>query len=357
MKNHTDVLIFHTTICAGASQISLDGRRKLEICVAPSHKRFGMEMKMNFWKMMYVRWGREDISAWKSMKKAVYIIFPLLVYFLIHDAAQILSWAALNQFLLASREETVNFLNANGYTVQGIINGLAILCGVAAIWQAVKNEISWAECKDVDKDKDQEKCPSRDKILEKAAKSGSCMTQKATAYMVLGAFSFCSALGLNVLFHLLGITERSKSFTETASAQFGVAFIVGLFLYGVLSPLAEEAVFRGLIFNRMKRCFHYPVALIVSSLLFGCYHGNMVQAVYGTILGIIITFVYERYESFVAPVLFHGVANVCIFTISYYNGFSSMNGWKGWIAAIVSFVGAGICFWRIKSFDLKEHIS
>ena len=97
---------------------------------------------MNFWKMMYVRWGREDISAWKSMKKAVYIIFPLLVYFLIHDAAQILSWAALNQFLLASREETVNFLNANGYTVQGIINGLAILCGVAAIWQAVKNEIS-----------------------------------------------------------------------------------------------------------------------------------------------------------------------------------------------------------------------
>ena len=156
MKNHTDVLIFHTTICAGASQISLDGRRKLEICVAPSHKRFGMEMKMNFWKMMYVRWGREDISAWKSMKKAVYIIFPLLVYFLIHDAAQILSWAALNQFLLASREETVNFLNANGYTVQGIINGLAILCGVAAIWQAVKNEISWAECKDVDKDKDQE---------------------------------------------------------------------------------------------------------------------------------------------------------------------------------------------------------
>ena len=76
---------------------------------------------------MYVRWGREDISAWKSMKKAVYIIFPLLVYFLIHDAAQVLSWAALNQFLLASREETVNFLNANGYTVQGNINGLAIL--------------------------------------------------------------------------------------------------------------------------------------------------------------------------------------------------------------------------------------
>ncbi len=46
MKNHTDVLIFHTAICAGASQISPDGRRKLEICVAPSRKRSGMEIKM-----------------------------------------------------------------------------------------------------------------------------------------------------------------------------------------------------------------------------------------------------------------------------------------------------------------------
>ena len=46
MKNHTDVLIFHTAICVGASQISPDGRRKLEICVAPSRKRSGMEKFM-----------------------------------------------------------------------------------------------------------------------------------------------------------------------------------------------------------------------------------------------------------------------------------------------------------------------
>lgn len=291
---------------------------------------------MNFWKLMYVRWSREELFTWKSIKKAVYMIFPLLIYFLVHDAAQILLWAALNQFLQASGEEVVNFLNANGYTVQGIINGLAILCGVAAIWQAVKNEIGWAEYKTMDDDKKKSK-----------VKGG--MEPKVTAYMVLGAFAFCSALGLNVLFHLLGITETSRNFTETASAQFGVAFIAGLLLYGVLSPLAEEAVFRGLIFNRMKRCFQYPIALIVSSLLFGCYHGNIVQAVYGTILGIFMAYIYESYESFVAPVFFHGVANVSIFTIIYYNGLSRINGWQGWMIVVISLAGAGGCFWRIKS--------
>ena len=46
VKNHTDVLIFHTAICAGASQISSDGRREFEIRVAPSHECSGIRIRM-----------------------------------------------------------------------------------------------------------------------------------------------------------------------------------------------------------------------------------------------------------------------------------------------------------------------
>ncbi len=56
MKNHTGVLIFRTAICAGASQISLDGRHKLEICVASSHKRSGMEIFMTFSGLEWYWW-------------------------------------------------------------------------------------------------------------------------------------------------------------------------------------------------------------------------------------------------------------------------------------------------------------
>ena len=44
VKNQPDSWFYHMAICAGASQISPDGRRKFEICVAPSHKRSGMEI-------------------------------------------------------------------------------------------------------------------------------------------------------------------------------------------------------------------------------------------------------------------------------------------------------------------------
>ena len=46
MKNHTDMLIFHTAICVGASQIATDGRRELDVLVATPSLRSGMEDDM-----------------------------------------------------------------------------------------------------------------------------------------------------------------------------------------------------------------------------------------------------------------------------------------------------------------------
>ncbi len=278
---------------------------------------------MNYWKMIYTRWSREELASWGSLKKTAYMILPLLVYFLVHDAAEVLLWAGLNQFVLVGKQETVDFLGNNSYTVRGIINGLAIFLGVAVIWRAVKNEID---------DKKQQKK----------------MEKSLISYVVLAALALFSALGLNMLFYFLGITESSQAFENTANAQFGVSFFVGLVLYGVLSPFAEEAVFRGLIYNRMKRCFNFPIALLISSLLFGCYHGNIVQAVYGTLLGLLIAYAYEKYHSFAAPVLFHAVANISIFTMTYQGRLSTMDKKVSIVIAVIALVGAGICLWKIK---------
>ena len=46
VKNHTDMLIFHTAICAGASQIATDGRREPDVLVATPSLRSGMEISV-----------------------------------------------------------------------------------------------------------------------------------------------------------------------------------------------------------------------------------------------------------------------------------------------------------------------
>ncbi len=42
----------------------------------------------------------------------------------------------------------------------------------------------------------------------------------------------------------------------------------------------------------------------------------MVQALYGTLMGLIIVWTYERYGGFLYPVLFHAAANVVVYILS-----------------------------------------
>ncbi len=138
------------------------------------------------------------------------------------------------------------------------------------------------------------------------------------SYPVMGILAVSSALGVNILFAFLKIAAMSAGYYETEQMQYQIAFPAGLVLYGVISPLAEELLFRGLIYNRMKRYFSLLTSGIASAALFGVYHGNLVQAVYGMLMGMLLTYAYEMTGNFAIPVMMHGLANVCVFTAAYY---------------------------------------
>lgn len=272
---------------------------------------------MNFWKTYIFRWDRDIIHKWPSLKKTGYIFLPLLFYFVIHDVAEIILWACLDFVMQHVSEGIKSLFTTNTDTVRGIINGSAILIGTALIWPAIRNEI---QGNDTD-------------VMTK--KTEAPIAQKLTVYGVVLAFAFCMALGLNILFYQLGITGKSQSFEVVKELQYGVRFVFGLILYGVVSPFAEEAVFRGLLYNRLKRCFSVGIAVVFSSLLFGFYHGNPVQALYGTILGIVIAYLYELTGRFEVPFLFHAMANVSVYVMTYHGSLSGISPVTAWILAVV----------------------
>lgn len=248
--------------------------------------------------MISCRYGEEELKKWSPLKKASYLLLPFFVYLVVYDVAEVILWALFEYFLGSAGEETVAFAGRYGATIRGMISGAAILLGVAAVGTAVKNEI---------------------------AVPGGVKGNAPAAYAFLAAFAFCISISVNIFFYQTGFTESSGAYKNVHEAQYGVEFLIGLVLYGVISPVAEEAVFRGLIYNRMKRCFGRLAALIFSSLLFGAYHGNVVQAVYGMLLGMLIAYSYEWYGSFAAPVLFHAVANISVYTMTYRNSLNQMD--------------------------------
>lgn len=293
---------------------------------------------MSFWKTISYRWDKAELEKWPSLKKTAYLLLPLLIYFAVHDIAEFSLWMLLKVFIAGGNEEIISFLNRNAQTVQGILYGIAVLIGVAAIWPAVKGEI-WGGVKPQKKD------DNTGKWLE---------IERFSSYWGLAMIAFCLAMSLNIFFTQTGFTGSSETYDRIYQMQYGVQFWAGIILYGVISPLAEEAVFRGLLYNRMKRCFHYGIALVVSSLLFGFYHGNLVQAVYGSILGILIAYFYDQYESFAAPVLFHGIANISVYTMTWQNEFAHMDRMIALIAGAVFFIVAVLIFIYIKKKFLSQ---
>lgn len=79
---------------------------------------------------------------------------------------------------------------------------------------------------------------------------------------------------------------------------------------GLLAPAAEELIFRGLVFRRMKDFMNPWAAIILSALLFGIYHGNMIQFLYASLMGILLAVIYHRTGTLWTSILAHVVANL-----------------------------------------------
>lgn len=124
------------------------------------------------------------------------------------------------------------------------------------------------------------------------------------------------SVGLNILMSLTGFLQISETYQNVADRQYGVSFGAGIILYGLVSPITEEIVFRGLVFNRMRRFYPTAAAILISGMLFGVYHGNPVQGIYGACLGILIAYIYEKMHNFIIPCLFHAAANLVVYSLT-----------------------------------------
>ena len=77
----------------------------------------------------------------------------------------------------------------------------------------------------------------------------------------------------------------------------------------VITPIVEEIFFRGIGYRLIRKRCPVPVAVILSSLLFGLAHGNLLSFVYTTVLGAILAVCFEAHGSIFVPILIHASFN------------------------------------------------
>lgn len=143
-------------------------------------------------------------------------------------------------------------------------------------------------------------------------------------YTLVIVFAGGLSLALNNLILIGNLSALSATYETTATSMYSAPFAVQLVCLAVLSPVAEELVFRGLMFRRMREDTGAKMAMIYTAAVFGVFHGNFVQMVYGFLMGLMLAWLCEKYGSVLAPIVAHVTANLIALFATKYQLFDRM---------------------------------
>ncbi len=147
----------------------------------------------------------------------------------------------------------------------------------------------------------------REIAVTKAGSSRAWITKRKDSAMLMGLL-VPGTLSLSACLNLLlaGFSGGGTALMRTAAVPLGAA------VYGILTPLIEEMLYRGIVWHRLRRGFSPLQAALLSSLLFGLAHGNLPQGLYAFVMGLIFALSYELTRRFEIPYLLHSTCNLAV---------------------------------------------
>lgn len=78
-----------------------------------------------------------------------------------------------------------------------------------------------------------------------------------------------------------------------------------ILLMGIVVPVYEEVLFRGLVFSEFAKMAPVKTALVAQALIFGVWHGTLIQGIYAFLLGIVLGRLYLKHRSVWASAAVH----------------------------------------------------
>lgn len=130
-----------------------------------------------------------------------------------------------------------------------------------------------------------------------------------TLFVILG---YCVQLFVDAVLLLL-----SNVFPKTFAEYFSLADSLAgqgvsvLMIISVIfiAPIAEELIFRGLTFRYAIKIMPAWLAVSFQAVIFGIYHGNIVQGIYAFLIGLLFGLLVYKTDSLIPSVLLHCFIN------------------------------------------------
>ena len=147
----------------------------------------------------------------------------------------------------------------------------------------------------------------RKKNVGKELEIGTFNTKMVLPLAVMGwSFSLLVSSVLNVI---PLPKEVLQSYVESSQGIIEGNYFIRILATVVVVPIVEEVIFRGLIYTRMKKAMKVPAAIVLSGLVFGLMHGQILWITYTFIAGILFAVVMEKTRSLKASIVLHMALN------------------------------------------------
>ena len=245
--------------------------------------------------------GTEDEPGGLTLRRIWQFGFPFLLFLIVRQMA-------VNVFVILSGvlEDCLGAIGLLAYDSPGQVSGLSsngmALCQILGFltgWLVIRKRAHY--------------------LIRRSARENHLLyirKKPRRVYVFLGIGTFFGMLGLNLLLELTGVISGSESYQSVAEKQYLPHLLLGLVLYAFVAPIVEETVFRGMIYNGLRLAISPGQAAMISAALFGIYHGNLVQGVYGFCMGLMMCYGYEYFGKFRVPVLMHVFVNLVTYLVS-----------------------------------------
>lgn len=113
----------------------------------------------------------------------------------------------------------------------------------------------------------------------------------------------------NILMMLIAVIKGSEVTNPLVNMLEGSNWIWSLIFAGILSPIIEEMMFRGVMLNKLRR-YGDKVAIITTAILFGLFHANFSQFFYAVALGIVFAYVTLKTGTIKYSIILHIIVNM-----------------------------------------------
>ncbi len=228
-------------------------------------------------------------------KQIIGIILPMLIYFIVQTGVVFIAECIFGAYYYFHKVATVIAKSMIYSTLNKYILLLNLIAGIISI-----PIFAYLMKRDIDKERQEKTFKRYEKV-------------NSLKYLLIIPFGLFSMEWANMFVSILQMFMPDfmlNSYTQTEQAIYGSSIVIQIMAAGIIAPIVEELVFRGLVYKRLTKIADIKIAAVLSAVLFGVYHNNWVQAPYAFIIGLLAVFLYERYKSVVAPILFHMSANL-----------------------------------------------